>query len=470
MGSGIYKSVDMGETFTLLAGTQGAGSGNFMAIALHGNYPLNGQFWAVTSEGTVLNGGIYSWNGSAWTDLTPLGQYSFSSIVVSPGPSDPDYIWAGDMKGSGLLESTNLGQTWNSYSSLCDPVLTLKIPPAYDPFNPSLFIGTNIGLFHLYSYSVHDIYPKGLAINSIEQDPNMPNLFWFCTSSGVRRGFPGQEFPQTINRENLALFDISFIANSPSFNTDNTIFALSKKYGLFISKDGGNSFSLYMPPLEKSQTTNPAFEIVGFGPSPVFSGTTGTCDTEQSTVYLATKGRGVFKSASAGSQWVPINNGFMGNLTICTFAVTPNPYTFPLFASRCGLPSVCRFEASTSTWNCNTLSNPIPNQVNIIAFPPLFGTGSPQVLTVYVGTDKGLFISNNGGTTFNFDTTFPMPPSEQTGITAIAFHPLFNGTTQQTAFVVRGGSIFKRVFNVNHWEWQLIAQASFPSGQYYVKN
>lgn len=465
-GSGIYKSTDMGETFSLLAGTQGAGSGNFMSIALHFNYSTNGKFWAVTQEGLVLSGGIYFWNGSEWTDLTPIGQYSLSSIVISPEAGDPSHIWAGDLKGSGLLESQDLGQTWSSYSNLCDPVLILNIPPNFDPFNPQLFIGTTIGLFHLVNYSVQDIYPTGLSINTIKPDPVTPGLYWFSTSSGVRKGFPGEEFPQSVNSDNLALFDIGLIESSPGFNTDNTIFALSKKFGLFISRDGGNNFNLYMPPLERSQSTNPGFEIVGFGTSPVYSGTTGSCNTEQSTVYIATKGRGVFKSASAGSQWLPLNDGISDNLSICAFAVTPNPFAYPLFASRCGLASVCRFNGSTSSWECQTLINPIPNQVNVIAFPKNF----PNPPIVYVGTDVGLFISNNGGTTFVFDETFPVPPSEHTEVTAIAFDPQFNGTSNQTVFVVRGGSIFKKVFNIDHWEWQLTAQASFPGGQYYVKN
>ncbi len=465
-GKGIYKSIDGGETFSLLAEVAGAGSGNFMSIALHGSYPSNGSFWTVTEEGSGLSGGIYFWNGSGWTDLTPVGQYSFSSIVVAPGSGDPDHIWAGDLIGSGLLESTDLGQNWSSYSNLCDPVLYLKLAQNYDPLNPKLLIGTTIGLFYLYNSAVHDIYPTGLSINSFEYDLGITDLFWFCTSSGVRRGFPGQSFPEPVQGENLALFDISLIESSPSFNTDNMIFALSSKFGLFFSKDGGNTFSFYMPPLERSQVSNPDFETIGFGTSPIFSGTTSACNSEESTVYLATKGRGIFKSNSGGSQWVPINNGLDNQLTISAFAVTPNPYEYPLFTARYSLPSVCRFNGESVLWSCSSLFNPIPNKINTIAFPENFPTPS----IIYVGTDVGLFISTDGGTTYTFDGTLPTPPSEQPGITGIVFHPLFNGGSEQTAFVVRGGSLFKRVFIIDHWEWQLVGQSSFPAGEYHITN
>lgn len=465
-GSGIYRSIDNGETFSLLAGTENAGSGYFMALALHANYSTNGQFWSVTEEGVSNNGGIYFWNGNGWTDLTPIGVYSFTSIVVSPESGDPANIWVGDSKGSGLLHSNDLGATWTSYLNFCDPVLTLKIPPNYNPANPSLFIGTKIGLFHLIGSAIQDIYPKGLAISSIEPDPVIAGVFWFSTSSGVRKGFPGVEFPQEVDSGNLALFDISVIEGSPSINSDNTIFALSKKYGLFISKDGGNSFSLYMPPLERSQATNPEFDIIGFAPSPTFSGTLGACNTQESTVFHAIKGKGVFKSTTGGSSYVPINNGISGNLEICTFASTPNLYDYPLFAARCNEPYICRFNNNSlgGGWECSSLPSPIPSQVNVIAFPKNFPT--PPI--VFVGTNNGLFVSTDGGSTFNFDTALPLPPSNQAEVTAIAFNPLFNGTDEQTAFVVRGGSIFKKVFNGSQWEWLLIGQSSFP--QYYVKN
>ena len=458
-GSGIYLSQDMGETFSLLADR--SINNNFMAIALHPDYsPSSRKFWTVTEERDTTSGGIYFYDGSQFSDITPIGFYSFTSIITSPETSgDPEAIWVGDTKGSGVLQSFDLGQTWTSFSNLCDKVLTLTLAPNYSTSNKHIYIGTNVGLYEVISGSAFDIYPKGMAINSLFPDLIFPDFMWFATSSGIRRALPGQSFPEPVQREAISLFDISYLEFSSSFISDSTIFALSQRNGLFISKDGGNFFNFYMPPLERSFSSNLDFEISGFGLSPTYSGTTGSCNSEESTVYLATKGKGVFKSSSNGSDWISINNGISNSDRINSFKVSPNPYEYPLFLSRSNSTSVCRFQGATETWFCTPLIDPTPNVITSIELPQNF----PNPPIVYAGTDIGLYISTNGGATFTFDDTFPVPPSEHLYISEIAFHPQFDGVSNQTVFVVRGGSLFKRVFNGGQWEWQLWGQSSFPS-------
>lgn len=458
-GEGIYLSQDLGETFSFLANR--SINNNFMAIALHPDYsPTSRKFWTVTEEGHTTGGGIYFYDGSQFSDITPSGLYSFTSIITSPETSgNPEAIWVGDTKGSGVLQSLDLGQTWTSFSNLCDPVLTLTIAPDYSSLNKHILVGTTIGLYEVIFGTATDLYPKGMAINKIVPDLNFSGLLWFMTSSGVKKGFPNQSFPEPVEREALELFDISYFEISPSFSSDSTIFALSQRNGLFISKDGGNFFNFYMPPLERSFFSNLAFEISGFGPSPIYSGTTSSCNSEESTVYLATKGKGVFKSSSNGSDWIPINNGISNLDKINSFKVSPNPYEYPLFLSMSDLTNVCRFQGATETWFCTSLLDPIPNVITTIELPQNF----PNPPIVYAGTDIGLYISTDGGATFTFDNTFPVPPSAQLYISEIAFHPQFDGTSNQTVFVVRGGSLFKRVFNGGQWEWQLWGQSSFPS-------
>jgi hypothetical protein len=468
-GSGVYKSTNGGSNFNLIAGASGAGTGNFTSIALHGNYELNGKFWVAT-EGVDggPGGGIYLWDGTGWADISPGYYYSFSSILVSPETGDPEKIWAGDTRGSGLLQWSQDTESWTFFSNLCDPVLSLSLAPDYNT-KKEIYVGTEIGLYKISNDTAYDLYPKGLAINSITSDPS--GAVWLATTSGVRKINPGQFFPQNVEGNSLALFDISFIDNSPSITTDNTIFALSKKFGLFTSRNSGSSFSHSMPPLsERSQLTNPAYDVVGFGPSPLYSGTAGSCNTDQSTVYLATKGLGVFKSTSSGSDWIPINNGLEG-FSIAAFAVTPNSYTYPLFAgvysstsNSCNLWKYFAQEPS-SLWQQVNLS-PQPSQITAIAFPKSF----PNPPVVYVGTDLGLFISIDGGQTFTFGTALPLPPSERAGITSIVFHPLFNNGSEKTVFVVRGGSIYKKVFEGGQWVWQLVGSSSLPQGEYFVTN
>ena len=472
---GVYRSVDQGANFFLVAGPETGMSDRFMSVAAHGDYASNGLFWAVTDDAAV-SGGVYYYNGMDWNDVSPdiFLPTGYGSIAVSPGTGDPDHIWAGNLDGHGLLVTSDLGQNWTEVGAICDMVTALCVPSDHTPANRHVLIGTSRGFKETVSGAVNDLYPKNLAINTVAEFPPGTGHMWLATSSGIKKIIPGQTFPQGVEHEALALFDVSSIEPSPNYfypanpaQSDNTVFALSQRLGLFVSRDGGASFSMYMQPLETSLATDPGFEMVGFGPSPVYSGYSGACNAEESTVYLATRGRGVFKSVSGGSNWIKLNDGITGDLNICKFAVVPNPYQFPLFAARCGIPVILRFDtgAGADTWVGTSLFNPIPTEITALAFPPNFPSPQPHV---YVGTDLGLYISENGGASFTFDDTLPMPGSGSARVTAIDFHPGFEGSGQQTVFVARGGSLFKKIYTGTSWEWVQAGSASFPENQFYI--
>jgi len=454
---GIYASPDSGATFSIQAGT--IGTGKFMDVTFFGT--SSSEFWAVTdANGTEASGGVYHWNGS-WHDISPLTFHAFSSVAVSrTGAAGPDFIWAGDLQGSGLMQSSNQGVTWSSPGTICDPVLSLLTPSE----GPDCYIGTGNGFKSLFSGTVNDLYPTNLAVNTVTEGPG--RFFWLATSSGVKKVIPGESFPIDVARDTMALFDISHVAISPNYLLDNVIFALSERVGLFISRDGGASFSMYMPPLGQSQASDPGFSITGFGVDPTFNGATGVCGGTSSTVYLSTKGMGVFKSSSGGSSWVPINSGVLSsNLNVCKFAASPNAFTYPLFAASCNVAAILRFNGAGSTWEATPLINPIPAEVTAIAFPP----GFPSPSTVFVGADTGLYISNNGGGAFTFvgPAQFPVPPSGQTKVTGIAFHPGFDNNVQTTVFVVRGGSLFKGTSTAGTWSFVPVGESTFP-GQHFI--
>lgn len=455
---GIYFSSNLGASFSMLAGT--IGTGLFMDIAFFGT--SSSEFWAVTlNDAETQSGGIYHWTGS-WDDISPVSFHGFSSVAVSAtGTGDgPDYIWVGDLQGAGLLQSANQGGLWTSPGTVCDPVLSLLTPSSGQA---DVFVGTGNGFKELASGAVSDLYPTNLAINTITEA--VDGSFWLATSSGVKRTIPGETFPRDVAVETMALFDISNITTSPNYLTDGVIFALSERVGLFISRDGGTSFSMYMPPLSQSQASDPGFRITGFGVDPTFNGATGSCGATTSTVYLATKGMGVFKSTSGGSNWIPINNGVLStNLNVCKFAVTPNVFGYPLFAATCNMPSILRYNGSGDTWEATALLDPVPGEITAIAFPP----GFPSPSTVFVGADTGLYVSQNGGGNFTFVNAaqFPVPPSGQTKVTGIAFHPSYDNNSQTLVFVVRGGSLFRGTCTVGTWTFELVegsAGAMLPS-------
>lgn len=458
---GLYLSTDLGQNFYSLIPS--IGNGNFGDLDL---IRINGTLNLLVCTRELLNesGKIYYIDEDLNViDITPTGYYSFGTVKFVNDGANLNFF-AGDLLGAGCIYSSDMGNSWTSISNICEPVRAIH----YSQNTNSIFIGTDYGLYQYVNGNAHEVYPRDVVINSIISDPFNPDNLLLATSSGVKKNIYGLSYPQNIQANDLAKFDIGIIKKSPNYESDQVIFAVSKKYGIFISFDGGSTFGLYMEPIQREIVSDPKDEIVGFGISPDFSYTTGVCGDSSSTIYIATKGNGVYKSSYGGSGWFPINNGLnIGNL--CAFEETPNPYPYILFSAISGNPTIYRFYAPEERWFATSLPNGLPNEnVLVISFPPGFGSGNPPNTTMYVGTTRGLYYSNDGGTTFNFDSTLPSLPSGN-DVTAIAFHPSYNFPTNQTMYVVRGGALFKRVFQDSQWQWIRIGQNSFPQDQYFIK-
>lgn len=454
LGEGVYKSEDLGTSFTRLTALS-AGTNHILDLGFDPSDAS--KFFVCTGRSGIVSGGIYYWNGSGWEDrsagLPELGnpfyrKYSFSSIAVAP---DFSSIWAGDLEGGGVVVSTNQGGTWTrTCNFICEPVMEIRAAPDCSGTNGHVMYGTDFGWYESISSVCMHRFPKGLAVKSIAPDPDWSaNLaLWLATSDGIRFAAP-DAFPQPPADQNQSIFDISFLAPSPtSPSGDQTIYAASRQFGIFLSKDRGATWAQYMAPLSNATSgANIGQPVTALALVPTFSG--GTCVAATATIFMATQGGGVHKSDIAGSSWIQINDANLPpSLEVSCLAHTPpldnSALTYPLFAGFASGPVVFRYNDLTGLWEGTgaTGARLAGSKITALAIPPKHD-GTSGKAAIFAGTDAGLFMSPDRGTNWfplngSGGTTSPWVASGK--VTAIAFDPDYSGSGAGTIFASRYGS------------------------------
>jgi len=467
-GNGVYRSVDGGATFSQFT-TIPWGTNVVMKVEAEPGSPTN--FFVVTAKTgqspSEVSGGVYYWTGSVWQNRSPGGAtiYSFSSIEAVDPPENPPpqivnvRLWIGDMNGSGVLLSNNMGVSWDPSCLSCEGVTCLAVAPDYTAANEHLLIGTGWGWYEHFLVGTTGQcsrrFPKGLSINSITPDPvwTMASpVLWMATSDGIRYLAPGDYPAPPSGDAELSSFDISFLQSSPHAQEDGILYAASRQFGVFRSLDRGTSFTQYMPSLDNASSgttgAGSGTPVTALALSPSFIGG-GTCNGDMATVYMATDGRGVFRSTAAGSQWEMLNTGLpqAGSLRVSQLVHTPMPAPNPLFAGFADQARVARFDGST--WVAGTTVPP-GTVTTALALPPNHNGVTQQ--EVFAGTDQGLYRSLDLGDHWQTETVPGSGP-----IVAIAFDPAYNGSGNQNLFVARAGSgIYRKHFDVS-WKWDPVA-------------
>ena len=482
-GDGIYKStvsmlrdvnckdIPAPEPPIFVPLTSPVGTNRFLDLDFAPDYSAtNCKFYAVTGDIDPISGGVYYWDNGAWSEMNSglpgwgTRVFSFAAVAVSPAtvsPPDPDFIWAGDIKG-GVYEYSTQSGSWARRCLDCESVGDLAVAPDYTSSNKHIAIATFWGWWDGRSSGCSHQFPKGLPISTIVHDPawSASNpVMWLATTDGVRRAVPGGEFPQPLSGNSLSLFDISFIEPSPKASTDNLVFAASRQFGVFRSEDRGASFSQYMPPLSNASSgVNIKNAITSMAVHPSFDGT-GPCGAGGSTVYMSTEGMGVFKSDAGGSRWIPTNNGLppctgFSSPCVCFLAYTPSeiPTSYPIYAGLCYEPLIFKLDSNTQTWQmCTALpGNTFSTKITALALTPNYNGTTGQEF--YIGTDTALIRSGNMGGDWSVEV---LPPGPLAPVTSIAFHPNYDGINEQRMFAtVYGRGLFRKIYQTGAgWLW-----------------
>ncbi|MEI6487069.1 MAG: hypothetical protein WCO11_12515 [Sphingomonadales bacterium] len=209
-GSGVYRSIDGGQSFTNIAdGQPGVGSGQLTGSALG----PDGSFWLMTNS-TLLR-----WRGGSWTVQNP--PYTSGSVVVDPANPNRLFVTSYDMK---IARSNDGGQTWTdlgNYASIksADGIAWIDArvvhPGAHGAlqFDPSVSTANGGGRLWLPQGNDGTIYAD---LNDAVQTGYTQGLNWKAQSKGIEQLVgqnalipPGGRNAAVLTAEDEALYYVS---------------------------------------------------------------------------------------------------------------------------------------------------------------------------------------------------------------------------------------------------------------------
>jgi hypothetical protein len=391
---------------------------------------------------------------STWQQLGP-GNIGGRTRVLQFDPTDPNVIYIGGVAG-GVWKSTNAGRNWTPLSDLLPNIAVSAL--VVDRTNPSrIFVGTGEGYFNGGAQ-------RGAGI--------------FVSNDG---GASFDRLASTTGPLNTNFLFVNDLVQSP--NSANTFYAATQT-GLWTSTDSGatwtqsiNATAPPSPPVGLTAHFGGCFDIVARPGGPtddltVSCGTFITAATNFGALYRSTDAA---NAAPAWTRTLQVPSMARASLAIAPsdsqylYALVAQSGAAPVATLNDGLLGVWRSTDGGGTWTQQlTPTTASGNAIsNLLLSNPIFarltecGFGSSQffnqgwydnVIAVDpVNRDRvwaggiDLFRSDDGGATFNnasywwFDSTSPnYVHADNHGL---YFHPQYNGTSNQTLFVVNDGGI-----------------------------
>ena len=320
---------------------------------------------------TGTNSGFYQTknNGSNWMiDTTGLkGYYNVSSIVTKG-----DTILSGVL-GSGVFMSINNG-SWKPVNKGLSSINVYSLAVSGN----NIFAGTNYGAF--LSNNVQNNWNSvnnGISNNIITSLLINNNNIFAGTLNGVYL---------SNNHAN------NWIVDTTSLNTNyyisalaiksDTLFAATIGGSINYSINNGNSWNYVNAGLPNNSSIN-ALAISG---NNIFAGTL----------------KGVYVSTNKRSSWITDTTGFYGDYNVSSLAAKGDS----IFAGA--LKGVYLSTNNGNNWKLVNNGLPITTICNPKCFITYYGIISLAIKgnNIYAGTNgKGIYFSNNNGTSWNADTT-----------------------------------------------------------------
>jgi photosystem II stability/assembly factor-like uncharacterized protein len=283
----LFRSGDGGSSWRLLPFPSGT-PGTIDALIIDPN--ASGHFYAGLDAGDSPDSGVYeSKNGGQNWQLIP-GLRGLRIESLSIAPTDPRAMAAGTSKG--VFLSDDAGEKWRRASQENNSEMQDITALAFDPKDPTIiYAGTpHLPWKTLDSGATWHPIHSGLIddsdIFSIRVDPKQPKLVYASACSGIYRSEDSGEswaklrgIPGTHRRTHIITADPR---NSGVIYAGTTL-------GLFKSPDGGRSWRH----LNADQVNWMVFD-----------------PTDPNVFYLATEYAGVLKTADSGETFHATNLGF----------------------------------------------------------------------------------------------------------------------------------------------------------------
>ncbi|MBS1518128.1 MAG: T9SS type A sorting domain-containing protein [Bacteroidetes bacterium] len=444
--SGVYKSVDGGNNWTLLDPANGlpnSGSTNVGRIGLSTSASNPNISYALYTNGSTYSGFFKTTNaGLNWTNANPGGtlQNGFSTFSwyfgnVRIHPSDPNTVYVLDFS---INKTTNSGNSWTEMQS--NNIHVDQHALAFKPGDPETIIcGNDGGLYRssnggnsftkVQSLPVTQFYEIGvdkanpLALYGGTQD-NGTNRTTTGSGSDWESIYGGDGFYVIVDHTN-----------------PNIIYAESQNGGLGKSTNGGNSFSgatSGIPSSEKKNWSTPVVmdpnnsSILYYGTNKVYRttnsasswtaispdltngnqarlGTVTTIDvakTNSDIIIAGTDDANVWITTNSGTNWTKVSQTLPYRwVTRVAFDPQNDNTAYVTFNGLKWIdpqPHVFRTQDRGLTWT--DISGNLPDApVNAFAVDPIRSN------VLFVGSDVGAYVSFNTGQSWQFlGTGLPM--------------------------------------------------------------
>ncbi len=362
-GYAIYKSIDFGQSWSIINYPVGLSQKNDLELDASGN------FFLASANGLYFSND----NGINWSQLTNGLTPTFIYSVAISGSR----IFAGG--GGGIFKSDDGGLTWlpTSVTSGWWPDILVDAGIIYAGcYGGVIEKSTNNGLSWTYLANG----TKGVKFNCLVKAGN--NII-AGTSGGVyistNAGVSWQE-----KNTGITCAKIDHLVSNGT-----TLFA-SVINMVYSSIDEGltwNNISNSLP------VTYDGDNVI-------------ICDIETNgnNVFVGTDGQGLFKSSNQGVSWQPINGGVLGALNIYTLYINDNE----IFA---GTENGVYFSSNGgASWS--------PRNTGITNNYSYLGGLASDGTNIIIGTQGGIFFSNNKGVSWN-DISVGLPITRYTGTAVI---------------------------------------------------
>lgn len=410
-GSGVYKSVDHGATWTFA--NRGLVNGFIYSLA---SDPTNSN---VLYAGTYHNGVFKSTDGGdTWSPTGPGLNASAVVYALAINPKNPKIIFAGtrgdenivtnDCQGSdsggsqiynyggGVYRSVDAGATWQKVDGGlgCGYIYGLAI----DPENPQLiYVATHQrgvmdsinggNTFQYESSGLGDTSTRAIVI-----DPDNHSQLFLATWHGgaVYMGNTNSKGLITWNSANggasgIAGLHVIKVAIDPTGGNGNCslLYALlfDSGFGLAKSGDCGTTWTK----LAKDNTINYGYDLA-------------VDPTAPTHIFVGISGWGIYESTNRGTNWTPANTRLY-NTSVNTLVVDPTSPT-TLYAGTSNGSGIFKSSDGGVTWGLSSTGLPVSTNL----YPSILKIAADPLTpnTLYAGTDgSGIFKSIDGGAHWN---------------------------------------------------------------------
>jgi photosystem II stability/assembly factor-like uncharacterized protein len=462
--NGVYRSTDGGTTWSI-AGNFPMGSGDgLIKVAIAPSAPQT-LFASIATPGLpagLLEMLMTTDGGTTWTALTKtpnyMGNQGWYNTSLAVDPSNPNIVYAGGQnssgfgqvaKAKGFIESTDGGNTWTDIATGAanqSGPHTDHHAIAFDA-NGKLLDGTDGGIWRLDNPNPKNVVwtdingnLNTITFTGIALDPTNPSIAYGGSQDNGTEKFTG-----SLGWTQIGKFDGGFVRVDPTHpNTVYSTYEDNGGGGWFLrsddggttweslmnginGNDSGNFFVPYvMDPSNSSRLvlgTNRVYETTdranhwtpistpnanGWNSSQPI-GALGLPFGDPNTIYAITGDAHLFVTTDHGNSWhqrdIPGLAPFFINISpMAGIAVDPanEAVAYVVVDEFSGRSGGYIFRTSDFGQHWTDISGNLPNvPTSVIVL-------DSRTHVLYVGTDIGVYASNNGGATWaRFQTGMP---------------------------------------------------------------